>query len=137
MLAYIVKIFEVFVFFQMGNFYLCKMPPKKRSKRRGSHEAERMSTRARSPEVNELSCVPETQQSQQAAGMEELVVGVEDPLEMSDTEQVDIGLETQQDSDSSNEDRQDTEAAGSTQGQADKKSKKPTVLFSTEEEQKF
>ena len=29
--------------------------------------------------------------------MEELVVGVEDPLEMSDTEQGDIGLETQQD----------------------------------------
>ena len=28
--------------------------------------------------------------------MEELVVGVEDPLEMSDTEQGDIGLETKQ-----------------------------------------
>ena len=41
-----------------------------------------MSTRAKSPEVDELSCVPETQQSQQAAGMEELVVGVEDPLEI-------------------------------------------------------
>ena len=49
--------------------------------------------------MDELSCVPETQHSQQAAGVEELVV-VEDPLEMSDTEQGDIGLETQQDSDS-------------------------------------
>ena len=36
--------------------------------------------------------------------MEELVVGVEDPLEMSDTEQSDIGLETQQESDTSDED---------------------------------
>ena len=71
-----------------------------------------MSTRARSPEVDELSCVPETQQSQQAAGVEELVVGMKDPLEMSDTEQGDIGLETQQDSDSSDEDTQDTQAAG-------------------------
>ena len=62
--------------------YLCKMPPKKRSTRRGSHEAERMSTRDRSPEVDE------------AAGMDELVVGVEDPLEMSDTAQGDFGLET-------------------------------------------
>ena len=67
------------------------MPPKKRSKRIGSQEREKMSTRARSPEVDELSCVPETQQSQQAAGVEELVVGVEDPLEMSDTEQVTLG----------------------------------------------
>ena len=50
-----------------------KMPPKKRTKLRGSQERERMSTRARSPEVDELSCVPETQQSQQAAGVEELV----------------------------------------------------------------
>ena len=41
-----------------------------------------MSTSTRSPEVDELSCVPETQQ---AAGVVELVVGVEDPLEMSDT----------------------------------------------------
>ena len=41
-----------------------------------------MSTTARSPEVDELSCVPETQQSQQTAGVEELVVGVEDPLEI-------------------------------------------------------
>ena len=44
--------------------------------------------------MDELSCVPETQQSQQAAGVEELVVGVEDPLELSDTEQGDFGLET-------------------------------------------
>ena len=40
---------------------------------------ERVSTRARSLEVDELSCAPETQQSQQAAWVEELVVGVEDP----------------------------------------------------------
>ena len=53
-----------------------------------------MSTRARSPEVDELSCVTETQQSQQAAGVEELVVGDVDPVEMSDTEQGDIRLET-------------------------------------------
>ena len=39
-------------------------------------------TRVRCPEVDELSCVPETQQSQEAAGVEELVVGVEDPLEI-------------------------------------------------------
>ena len=38
---------------------------------------ERMSTQdqARIPEVDELSCVPETEQSQQAAGVEEVVVG--------------------------------------------------------------
>ena len=94
-----------------------------------------MSTRARSPEVDEMSCVPENQQSQQAAGVEELVVGVEDPLEMSDTEQGDIGLETQQDSDSTDEDTQDTQAAGGTQkgkgkGKADKRCKKSAVLFS-------
>ena len=45
------------------------MPPKKRTKRRGSQERETMSTRAGSPEMDELSCVPETQQSQQAAGV--------------------------------------------------------------------
>ena len=88
------------------------MPPKKRTKRRGSQERERMSMRARSPEVDELSCVPETQQSQQAAGLEELMVGVVDPAEMSDTEQGDIGLETQHDSDTSDE---DTQAATGTQ----------------------
>ena len=117
-----------------------------------------MSTQARSPEVDELSGVPETQQSQQAAGVEELVVGVKDPLQMSDSEQGDIVLETQQDSDSSDEDiadTQDTQAAGGTQkgkgkgksktreGQheseekADKRSKTPPVLFSAEEEQKL
>ena len=109
-------------------------------------EAGRMSTRARSLEVNELSGVPETQQSQQAAGVEELVVGVEDPLEMSDIEQGDFGLETQHDLDSSNEDTQDTQAAGGTQkgkgkgkgkGKADKRSKKPAVLYSAEQEQKL
>ena len=37
-----------------------------------------MSTQAqaRSPEVDELSCISETQQSQQAAGVEELVVNL-------------------------------------------------------------
>ena len=117
---------------------------KRRKERRGSHEAERMSTRARSPGVDELSCVPETQQSQQASQVEELVVGVEDPLEMSDTEQGDFGLETQHDSDSSDEDTQDTQAAGGTQkgkgkgkGKADKRIKKPAVLFSAEEDQKL
>ena len=112
--------------------------------------------RARSPEVDELGCVPETQQSQQAAGVEELVVGVEDPLEMSDTEQGGIALQTQQDSDSSDEDiadTQDTQVAGGTQkgkgksrtreGQqvseekAEKRSKKPAVLFTAGEEQKL
>ena len=65
--------------------------------------------------MNELTCVPETQQSQQAAGGEEVVVGVEDPLQMSDTEQGNIALDTQQESDSSAEDiagTQDTHAAG-------------------------
>ena len=45
------------------------------------------------------------------------MVGVEDPLQMSDTEQGDIALETQQDSDSSDEDIADTQltqAAGGT-----------------------
>ena len=111
------------------------MPPKKRSKKRGSQETER------NPEVHELSSVPETQQ---AAGLEELVVGVEDPLEMSDTQQGDIGLETQHESDTSDEDTQDTQAAGGTQkgkgtgkGKADKRSMKPPVLFSAEQEQKL
>ena len=104
------------------------MPPKKRTKRRDSQETEMMSTRARSPEVDELSCVQETQQT---AGVDELVEGVEDPLEMSDTEQGEIGLETQHDSDASDEDTQATQAAGGTQkgkgkgkGKADKRSKK-------------
>ena len=87
------------------------MPPKKRIKRRGSQERERMSTQvqARSPEMDELTCVPETQQSQQAAGVEEVVVVVEDPLQMSDTEQGDSVLETQQESVSSAEDIADTQ----------------------------
>ena len=69
--------------------------------------------------------------------------GSGDPLDMSDTEQGDCGLETQHDSDSSDEDTQDTQAAGGTQvkgkgkGKADKRSKKPAVLFSAEEEQKL
>ena len=118
------------------------MPPKKRSKRRGSQETERISTRARSQEVAELNCVPETQQ---AAGVEELVVGVEDPLKMSDTEQGDIGLQTQHESDTSDEDTQDTQAAAATtqkgkgtdKSKADKRSKKPPVLFSAEQERKL
>ena len=96
-----------------------------------------MSTRARSPEVDELSCVPETQQSQQAAGVEELVVGVVDPVEMSDTEQGDIGLETQQDSDTSDEDTQAATGTQSGKGKADKRSKKPPVLFRAEQKQKI
>ena len=71
-------------------------------------------------------------------------MGVEDPLEMSDTEQGDFGLKTQHDSNSSNEDTQDTQTAGGTQkvkgrgkGKADKRSKKPAVLFRPEEEQKL
>ena len=108
--------------------------------------------------MDELTCVPETQQSHQAAGVEELVVGVDDPLQILGTEQGDIVLETQQDLDSSDEDTQNTQAAGGTQkgkgkgkgrgkssreGQqvleekADKKSKKPTVLFSAKVEQKL
>ena len=101
-------------------------------------------TRARSPEVDKLSCVPETQQSQEAAGVEELVVGVEDPLEMLETEQGGIVLETQQDSETKDEDTQDTHAAGGTKngkgkgkGKADKRRKKPPVLFSADEEQKL
>ena len=45
-------------------------------------------------------------------------MGVEDPLQMSDTEQGDIALETQENSESSDEDiadTQDTQAAGGTQ----------------------
>ena len=59
--AYLVKILEVVFFFENRKFgeYLYKIPPKKRSKRRGSQETEKMSTRARSSEVDELSCVPE------------------------------------------------------------------------------
>ena len=55
------------------------VPPKKRSKSTSSHEQERMATQSKpiSLEVDELSCVPETQQRQQAAGVEEFVVGVD------------------------------------------------------------
>ena len=95
-----------------------------------------MSTRATSPELDELRCVPETQQ---AAGVEESVVRVEDPLDMSDAKQGDIGLETQHKSDTSDEDTQDTQAAAATtqKGKADKRSKKPPVLFSAEQEKKL
>ena len=100
----ITQIYFRLYFFQNREFgeYFCKMPQKKRIKRRGSQEMETMSTQAqaRSPEMDELTCVPETQQSQQAAWVEEVVVGVEDPLQMLDTEQGDIVLETQQESDS-------------------------------------
>ena len=113
------------------------MPLKKRTKRRGSQERERMFTRATSPEVDELSYVPETRQSQQAAGVVELVVGVVDPVEMSDTEQGDIGLETQQDSDTSDEDTQAATGTQSGKGKADKRSKKLLVLFTAEQEQKI
>ena len=53
-LSNLVKILDVFLNRKFGE-YMCKMPPKKRSKRRGSQETERMSTRAKSPEVDELS----------------------------------------------------------------------------------
>ena len=71
-------------------------------------------------------------------------MGVEDPLEMWDTEQGDIGLETKHESDTSDEDTQDTQAAAATQkgkgtgkGKADKRRQKPPVLFSAEQEQKL
>ena len=70
-------------------------------------------------------------------------MGVEDPLEMSDTEQGCIGLETQQELYTSDEDTQDTQVAAATTqkgkgtGKADKRSKKPPVLFSPEQEQKL
>ena len=76
--------------------------------------------------------------------VEELVVGVVDPVEMSDTEQGLTGLETQHDSDTSDEDTQDAQAATGTQSgrgkgkyKADKRSKKPPVLFTAEQEQKI
>ena len=50
--------------------------------------------------------------------MEKVVVGVEDPLQMSDTEQGDTVPETQQELDSSHEDiadMEDTHAVGRTQ----------------------
>ena len=101
------------------NIYV--MPPRKRSKRRSSQEGEKMSTQsqARSPEVDELYCVPET-------GVEELVVGVEDPLQMSDTKQRDKG-----------KGKSSREGQHVSEEKADKRSKKPAVLFSAEEEQKL
>ena len=91
MLAYLPKNISDFIFFQNREFgkYFCKILAKKRIKSRGSQEMERMSTQvqARSPEMDVLICVPENEQSQQAAGVPEMVVGVEDPLQMSDTEQ--------------------------------------------------
>ena len=138
MQAYLPKNISDFIFFQNRKFgeYFCKIPPKKRIKRRGSQEMERMSTQvpAWSPEVDEVTCVPETQQSQQADGVKDVVVGVEDPLQMSDTEQGDIALETQQESDSSAEDiadTQDTHVTGETQKgkgkKADKRGKKTAI----------
>ena len=58
------------------------------------------------------------------------------PLEMLDTEQGDFGLETQQESDTSDEDTQDTQAAAATtqkgkdtgKGKADKRSKKQKLM---------
>ena len=96
MLAYLPKNISDFNFFLNSEFgeYFCKMPPKKRIKRRGSQERMSTQVQARSPEMDELTCVPETQQSQLAAGVEEVVVGVEDPLQMLDTEQGDIALQT-------------------------------------------
>ena len=162
MLQYLPKNISDFwgFFFQNREFgeYFCKMPPKKRTKRRGSQERMSTQVQTRNPEMDALTCVPETQQSQQAAGLEEVVVGVEDPLEMSDTEQGDIVLETKQDLDSSAEDiadTQDTHAAHGIQkdkgkgksttreGQfvsedkADKRRKITAVLFSAENEQKL
>ena len=74
MLANLIKIIETFVVFLLERKfgeYFCKMPQRKKSKRRSSQEGEKMSihAQARSPDVDELSCVPETQQSQQAAGV--------------------------------------------------------------------
>ena len=58
--------------------------------------------------MDTLNGVPETQQSQQAAEVEELVLGMKDPLEMLGKEQGDIGQKTQQKSDTIDEDTQDT-----------------------------
>ena len=89
MLAYL-KLLRFFLERKFGEHF-CKMPPRKRIKRKSSHGKARMSTKAeaRSPEVDELSCIPETQQNQQAAGVEELVVGVKtSPLLAVSTGQV-------------------------------------------------
>ena len=98
MLAYSLKKFSDFCFIENSEFveYFCKMPPKKRSRRRGSQERMSTQVQARSPELEE------TQQSQQAAGVEVLV-------RLQDTEEGDIALETQQDSESSDKDIADTQ----------------------------
>ena len=117
MLAYLPKnISDLFFFKKIGSLVNISVKCHQRNGSRGE-AVRRMSTQvqARSLEMDELTCVPETQQSQQAAGVEEVVVGVEDPLQMSDTEQGDIALETQQELDSSAEDiadTQDSHAAG-------------------------
>ena len=55
LLAYLVKIIETFIFFKNRKFgeYFLDMPPRNRSKRRSSQRGEKMSTQARSPEVDE------------------------------------------------------------------------------------
>ena len=106
MLAYLVKVIETF--FWRGNLVDISVKCHQGKGQRGEIIVGRRGCPPRPrPGAQELSCIPETQQSQQAAGVEELVVG--DPLEMSDTEQSDIALETQQDSDSSDEDIADTQ----------------------------
>ena len=89
---------------------------------------ERMSTQvqARRPEMDELTCVLEAQPSQHAAG----VVGVEDPLQMSDTEQGDIVLETQQELDSSAEDIADTHAGRRARAKRLTKGARKRLLYS-------
>ena len=88
------------------------MPPRKRSKRTSSQEGQKMSTQfqASSPEVDELSSAPGTRDPTEPAGNWGGGVGGGSwyPLQMSDTEQGDIALETQQDSDSSDVDTKDT-----------------------------
>ena len=106
------------------------MPPKKRSKRRGSQEAERMSTRAKSLEVDEL-CARDSAGSWDAA-VSGGSGGSSGVSIMSDTEQGDIGLETQHESDTSDEDTQAAAATtqkgkGTGKGKAIKRSKKPLV----------
>ena len=105
------KYFGLYFFFKIGSLANISVKCHQRKESRGE-----VVRRWRGcPELDELTCVPETQQSQQAAGVEEVVVGVEDPLQMSDTEQGYIAPETQHDSDSSDEDiadTQDTQAAG-------------------------
>ena len=148
--TYYPKIFQTLFFFKIGSLVNISVKCHQRKGSRGEvirrwrgcpHKSE---VRARSPEMDELTCVPETQQSQQAAVVEVVVVGVEDPLQMSDTEQGDIVLETQKELDSSAGDianTQDTHAAGGTQKgkgkKADKRGKKTTVVFSDENEQKL